>query len=459
MDKKQYTLFELNENIKQSLHSSFPEPLWVVAEINDISINRNGHCYLELVEKGENENIKAKSRAIIWAYTFRMLQPYFEQTTGQKLEAGLKVLVNGMVEFHELYGLSINIRDIDPNYTLGDLARQKLITLKKLQDEGVMEMNKEIALPEVIQKIAVISSETAAGYGDFMNQVLNNSHGYKFYVKLFPAVMQGNEAEKSIASALESIFEYEDFFDAVVIIRGGGAKSDLNCFNGYWLNFHVTQFPLPVLSGIGHERDETVLDMIANTRLKTPTAVAEFLIDHNHLFESRLNEYQNIFIQKVQRFMQLENDRQLTLNNHFKSFVRFSLSKKEEELNRLMEKTTFNTENYLSRQKERLIHQYKLIPSLAKNHLFKLKNETEQIPAKMKSALNYYIKNQQNKMAQYENTLTYVDPKHIIGKGYSLTLKNGKIIKDINELSKDDQIETRLRNGKLLSKLEEKAGY
>ena len=279
MPENHLTLFELNGLIKGSIKQAFPDAFWMVAEISELKVNSNGHCYLELVEKDtESETMKARARATIWSSVFRMIRPYFETTVRTALSPGLKIMVKASVEFHELYGLSLNITDIEPAYTLGEMAKQKQDVIDRLIREGVFDLNKQQELPRLPRKIAVISSRTAAGYGDFHDQLLHNPYGYKFYVRLFPAIMQGEEAEESIVTAMEKVFRYEDFFDALVIIRGGGSQSDLSCFNGYWLASNIAQFSLPVLTGIGHEQDETVADMVAHTRLKTPTAVAEFLL-------------------------------------------------------------------------------------------------------------------------------------------------------------------------------------
>ena len=275
-------------------------PIWVKAEISEMTVNRSGHCYLDLIEtEPGTDTVIARCRATIWSYTFRMLKPYFETTSGQAFSEGLKVLLQAKVEYHEVFGFSLNIRDIDPVYTLGDLARQRREIIRKLQDDGVFEMNKELELPVVTQRIAIISSPTAAGLQDFLDQLHNNLHQFVFYTKLFPAVMQGNEAPRSIMNALDLIFEYEEMFDAVVIIRGGGAQIDLACFDQYELAFNVAQFPLPVITGIGHDKDDTVIDMVAHTRMKTPTAVAEFLISGALQFSQQLNELKNHFIELV----------------------------------------------------------------------------------------------------------------------------------------------------------------
>jgi exodeoxyribonuclease VII large subunit len=284
-------LSELNGLVRKVVTDAFPEKIWVIGEISEMKINRNGHCYLNLIEKDEaTDTVVAQARATIWSYTFRMLRPYFETTTGQILIEGLKVLVNVSVEFHELYGYSLNIQDIDPTYTLGDMARRRREIIARLTDEGVLDMNKEVEFPLAPQKIAVISSETAAGYRDFTDHLLNNPAGYIFYPKLFPAVMQGSQTEISVIEALDHIYEYEDLFDVVVIIRGGGSQIDLSCFDNYNLAYHITQFPLPVITGIGHEKDNTIVDLVAHTRLKTPTAVAEFLIGEVAGFDQQIEE-------------------------------------------------------------------------------------------------------------------------------------------------------------------------
>jgi exodeoxyribonuclease VII large subunit len=275
------SLSELNRLVRDVIRKNFPDTYWVRAETSDVRQNRSGHCYLEFIEKDPvTQAILARSRGTIWANTFQMLSTYFESETGQPFTSGLKVLVRVSVEFHEIYGFSLNVVDIDPTFTLGEMAKNRLLVLKRLEEEGVLTLNKELPLPELCNRIAVISSPTAAGYEDFCDQLKKNPYGLVFYTKLFPAIMQGEKSEASIIAALERIYAYRHLFDAVAIIRGGGATSELNCFDSYVLATHCAQFPLPIVVGIGHERDVTVLDIVAHTRAKTPTAVAEFFIDH-----------------------------------------------------------------------------------------------------------------------------------------------------------------------------------
>ena len=273
------TLFELNVLVKKSITQCLPDDYWVQAEISDVRFNMTGHCYLEFVQKAPGgNNLIAKARGVIWCDTLQLLKPYFEETTGQVFVAGIKVLVKVTVEFHELYGYSLTVRDIDPTYTVGDMVRRRKEILSQLQAEGVLTLNKELEMPLPPQRIAVISSATAAGYGDFSHQLSSNSHGYYFHTELFPAVMQGNQVEESVIGALDAIMGRLDDFDVVVIIRGGGATSDLSGFDTYMLAAACAQFPLPIITGIGHERDDTVLDAVSHTRVKTPTAAAELLI-------------------------------------------------------------------------------------------------------------------------------------------------------------------------------------
>lgn len=275
------SLVELNMLVRRSVRACLPDEYWVQAELSDVRSNYSGHCYLEFVQKDSKSNaLVAKARGIIWNNVYSRLKPFFERETGQLFVSGIKVLVKVTVDFHELYGYSLTVVDIDPTYTLGDMARRRKEIISRLESEGILTLNKELELPVLAQRIAVISSATAAGYGDFCNQLEHNPYGFVFYPHLFQAVMQGDKVELSIIAALEKIYQTQEKWDVVVIIRGGGATSDLSGFDTYNLAAHCAQFPLPVLTGIGHERDDTVLDVVSHTRVKTPTAAAEFLINH-----------------------------------------------------------------------------------------------------------------------------------------------------------------------------------
>ncbi len=282
------SLSELCALLDERIRDGLPDTYWVRAEI--ASLTDRGHCYLELVEKGNQGIFAAKIRATCWSNTWQRISAYFQQETGKRPEPGMQVLVEVSVDFHPIYGLSLNIRNIDPAFTLGDLARQRQLTLQQLEKDGVLDMNKSLTLPTVIRRIAVISAEDAAGYGDFCHQLTDNPYRLLFSTQLFPAVMQGEQAARSIINALSAIAGVADDFDSVVIIRGGGATTDLTCFDDYSLASHCAQFPLPILSGIGHTRDVSIVDMVVHQSLKTPTAVAEALIDHNARQLVRIDE-------------------------------------------------------------------------------------------------------------------------------------------------------------------------
>jgi exodeoxyribonuclease VII large subunit len=285
------SLYELNKEISSVLKGCLSR-VWVHAEINSITVQRVGHCYIELIEKDENTgSIIAKSRANIWANIYKSIAAYFLAETGKTLVAGMKVAFCVDVTFHEVYGISLNVVDIDPTYTLGESARRKAQVIKKLEEDGIMDMNKLLSIKPLIKNIAVISAEGAAGFGDFCHQLENNAYGYKYNLTLFNSIMQGEKAEASILESLDKVLERLDDFDVLVVIRGGGAVSDLDCFDSYPLSATLAQFPLPVLTGIGHTRDVSVVDMVANMPLKTPTAVAEFIIGHTRSLEEKIDSY------------------------------------------------------------------------------------------------------------------------------------------------------------------------
>lgn len=302
MEQQALSLHELNGLVKRSVRTCLPDTYWVQAELSDVRSNYSGHCYLEFVQKdASGNNLIAKARGTIWSNIFKMLKPYFEQETGQAFTSGIKVLVEVSVEFHELYGYSLTVLDIDPTYTVGDMERKRREILRQLEEEGVIDLNKELEMPMLPQRVAVISSATAAGYGDFCNQLVNNPRGYGFHTELFPAIMQGERVEETVIAALNAIYERMEAFDVVVIIRGGGATSDLSGFDTYELAANCAQFPLPIITGIGHERDDTVLDKVAHTRVKTPTAAAEYLIARMDKCADALDEMSARLTESVRR--------------------------------------------------------------------------------------------------------------------------------------------------------------
>ena len=274
---EKYSLKELCDWIQEIVENDLPNRYWVCAEIASMSVR--GHCYMELVEKAENGILAAKVRATCWSNVYHLLSAYFLQETGQSLHTGLQVMLEVSVEYHAVYGLSLNVWSIDPTYTLGDLAKQRQATIQQLTEDGVMDLQKALQIPSLPRRVAVISSADAAGYGDFCDQLKHNRFGFKFHVQLYPAVVQGDTAARSVVQALNSIAALEEEWDVVVIIRGGGASTDMSCFDDYNLASHCAQFPLPIIAGIGHTRDVSVVDMVVHTSVKTPTAAAEWLIE------------------------------------------------------------------------------------------------------------------------------------------------------------------------------------
>lgn len=477
MSELQVSLSELQRKIKGTLEDLFAMPVWVKAEISEMTVNRSGHCYLDLVETEEgSDTVIARCRATIWSYTFRMLKPYFETTTGQVFSEGLKVLLQAKVEYHEVYGFSLNIRDIDPVYTLGDMARQRREIILRLDEAGVLEMNKDLELPLVPQRIAVISSPTAAGLQDFLNQLHNNPHQFIFYTKLFPAVMQGIEAPRSITASLEQIYQYEELFDAVVIIRGGGAQIDLACFDHYDLAFNVAQFPLPVITGIGHDKDDTVIDLVAHTRMKTPTAVAEFLISGALQFSQQLKELETHFTDVVNDQLEENHNRlndavdQLSLlvnklivnQTNRLNIAGIHLSNQAEgfmknQFTELKELTT-GTQNMISRSITRQTHLLEQSGSRLnytfRGQMVKNKNLLSQYQQLLKIRTFETLRAEHRALKQAEEKLRLVDPQNILRRGYSLTLMNGKILKSVHMVKKGDLLETKLSDGSIVGRVE-----
>jgi len=449
-------LSELNLEIRSIIHGHFPENIWIIAEISEIKINAAGHCYLELIEKDQStDKIKAKARATIWSFAFRMLKPYFESATGYELKQGIKILISVKVEFHEVYGYSLNITDIDPTYTLGDIEQKRQEIITRLQKEGVFNMNKELTLSPVPQKIAIISSETAAGYEDFINQLENNPYGYLFYYQLFPGIMQGEQAESSIIQAFERIFKYSDFFDAVVIIRGGGSKSDLATFDNYNIAYYITQFPVPVLTGIGHEQDETIADMVAHTRLKTPTAAAEFLID-------RVSEFEQILIQskiKLERLSgTLLNQYQKSLNSiqqRIISIISIRMQYHSDRLVQFCDKIRLATTSLLAKLNLQYQHYIRNFSPAVKNRLSFHSMVLENLIISLSSKIDKVLEMNNKHLDLLYQRNTDLDPQKILKRGYSITMFDGKPIKNSNQVQKGNMIETRLHKGSIASEISE----
>lgn len=371
INPRHITLSELQSLVKSSLAESFPLPVWVVAEIAELKVNYSGHCYIELIEKGESDGVpKAQAKAVIWRTLYPRIAGYFEVQTGQKLAAGLSVLVKATVNYHKLYGFSLQISDIDASYTLGDMERQKLQTIARLKQDGVWDINRQLPMPIALQRIAVVSSRNAAGYQDFINSL--NKSGYRFRTRLFDSVMQGNDAEESIISSLYAISDLATEFDAVVIIRGGGSTSDLNCYNSYELASNVAQFPLPIITGIGHDKDISVVDMVAHTSLKTPTAVAMWLIEQLARLDYQLESAARQLLILSQEIISSQRVNLERVTSQIESLsirhienCKLGLNLSEERLRELVEQR-------LSKEQERLDSAQKIIETLSPDRLLKM---------------------------------------------------------------------------------------
>jgi exodeoxyribonuclease VII large subunit len=451
------SLSELQLIIKDSLYLALPGNYWVIAEISEIRENYAGHCYLELVEKHpDDNNIKARVKAIIWSNRYRFLKSFFENTTGESLREGIKILVKTTIEYHEIYGLSLLISDIDPAFTIGEMAVKRQLIIKRLEEEGVFTMNKEIDFPVVPQRIAVISSKNAAGYTDFMNHLIQNSYGYVFYTVLIETPMQGVETEAGVINALDKIASKAELFDVVAIIRGGGSQTDLSWFDNYNIAYYITQFPLPVLTGIGHEKDLSVTDMVAFHSLKTPTAVADFLIDCMNNTDNQLNEF-SIEIMDKSRIIVEDNKRRLEISKmKLIPVARIWISEIKEQLSDMkLEIVNFGKE-FIFKAVQMPSTQTARLNSALKAHFER--NHTGLIQ-KRQNLINITINSiGRNKIIinMLENSLKILDPANVLKRGFTITSLNGKILKSSALVSKEDLIDTRFSDGKVTSRVVEK---
>ena len=401
------TLVELNGLVRDAIENALPEEYWVEAELSECR-EHGGHCYMELIEKDERSATPvARASAKCWRQTWVMVKPYFERTTGQQLRAGMKVLLRVYAQFHEAYGFSWIVSDIDPTYPLGDMARKRQEIIRQLKEEGVFDLQRELYIPTFAKRIAVISAEHAAGYGDFCRQLEDNDYGFKFDVTLFPAIMQGEQVEASVVDALNEIYQRISDFDVVCILRGGGAAADLSGFDTLALAENVAQFPLPIITGIGHERDESILDMISNTRVKTPTAAAALLTDNLLRVLERLDD-------AGQRLSYAVNQR-------------------------------------INSQKARMATLTTLIPTLALRMVSDQRHRIETTKSRLPIAIERRLTNQKHLLESLSLKLQGFDPQLLLSRGYSITLKDGRAVRDPQQLKPGDEIETRVEKGTIRS--------
>lgn len=423
------TLYELNSLVVELIDKVMPSSYWVEAEIADARESK-GHLYLELIEKDESTNIPiARASAKCWRSSWLMIGPHFERVAGVKLRAGLQIMIQVHAQFHAQYGFSWIIDDINPEYTMGSMARKRNEIIAQLKSEGVFELQRELCLPLFAQRIAVISSASAAGYGDFCNQLQHNEYGFRFQMQLFQAFMQGEQVEQSIVAALNLISTKEDDFDCVVIIRGGGATADLSGFDTLVLAENVANFPLPVITGIGHERDESILDMVAYTRVKTPTAAAAFLIDHLAATLNRIEQAQISIQRMVEHRIQHEKLHLQQLSTHIP--ILFSMVK--------------------NRENARLDDYWHALLQRVMLHLQQSKMRVELLSNKVIPATTNKLMAEQHKLQLLEQRVDGVNPERMLRLGYSLTYKNGYVLRNVNEVKAGDEITTRLEGGIITS--------
>ncbi len=424
------TLYELNNLVRGVLESRLKDEYWLQAELSEVREAYNGHCYVEFVQKDTaGRNLIAKARGAIWAGTYRLLAPMFERETGQRLVPGLKVLVRVSVTFHELYGYSLTVSDIDPAYTLGDIARRRKEILAQLAAEGILNDNKSLRLPLLANRIAVISSATAAGYGDFCNQLLRNDYGLRFTVRLFPAVMQGERVEASVLAAMDAVMAECDAWDAVVIIRGGGAVSDLSGFDTYLLAAACAQFPLPVITGIGHERDDTVLDAVAHTRVKTPTAAAAFLIAHQVETASVLDDLARRISQAARWRMEREQNRLAGMSVKWGGAWQRVRSGGMHRLELLSQRLRYACRSRLSEGDHRLVV----------------------CGERLSASLPVRMERERFRLRLLQQRCEAADPAVLLKRGYSMTWCNGTLVRAAGQLKQGDEITTRLADGEIRS--------
>lgn len=423
------TLYELNSMVRDVVELGMPGSYWVEAELSEVR-ERSGHCYMELVQKDLTGNSTvARASARCWRSTWASVRPGFEQVTGEHFRAGLKVLLQVHAQFHENFGFSWIVTDIDPAYTLGDMARRRQEIIRILKEEGVFDLNKELCLSLFASRIAVVSSESAAGYGDFCNQLDTNAYGFAFSVRLFPAVMQGERTEGSIISALDAINSEADDFDCVVIIRGGGAVSDLSAFDSLALAENVANFPLPVITGIGHERDESVLDMVANKRVKTPTAAAALLIENlKHTYDRIVQAQERISV-SVSRRMDYERVRLERVSGRIP--VLFSLVK--------------------TRQQARIDSLFAWVGAAAGRIVAEERLRLDRLSVALAPAVRQRLSAENHRLELLGQRISAVDPAILLRRGYSITLHNGRAVYSPDQLSDGDVIETRLAEGNVRS--------
>lgn len=421
------TLYELNSLVREVIESEMSHEYWVEAELSEARESR-GHCYMELIQKEELSNTPiARASAKCWRSSWITIKPHFERITGQRLHAGIKIRIKVYAQFHEAFGFSWIVTDIDPNYTLGDMARQRQEIVIRLKQEGVFDLQRELSLPLFCLRIAVISSQTAAGYGDFCQQL--NESPFAFQPKLFPAIMQGEQIEESIINMLNIIYQQVDDFDCVVIIRGGGATSDMSGFDTLLLAENVAQFPLPIITGIGHDRDESILDMVSFQRVKTPTAAAALLTDHAKQVLNRIDDAKQAITHQAQVQLTMLHTQLSSLSERIPTLFSFVKARNEAQLKQTAQRLASATIRQMD---------------LAQNRITLL-------CAQLSPLTTHFLDTHRHRLELFEQRATSLDPQLLLKRGYSITTLNGKAVHNAIELKSGDEIETRLSQGTIKS--------
>lgn len=427
-DGKSMTISQLCTLLQKLVKVPQVTDVWVVGELSDFSL-RGGHCYADLVEKDDEGKPVAKIPLRIWNYMFNAINAKFERGTGQPISAGLKVKVCVAPSIHKLYGLSVIASDIDPAYTMGDLLRRRKEIIDRLTREGIIDLNRQLAWPDVPTRLAVISSPFAAGYGDFLNQLFNNDARIRFSVKLFEAMMQGERACPTILDALDRIAAEADSWDGVVIIRGGGASLDLQCFENYDLAAAVAQFPLPVMIGIGHERDITVLDYVANRRVKTPTAAAEWFIKRGESLLNRLNSIGSALLQRASDLMAAEKE-QLS---YFEGVISvFPL-------------------NAVRHADQKLFAAAGMLSNITARRIIPASEKINSIESQLAVAARNVIASHADRLTAAERLLNALSPQSVLARGYSVTRSGNRILTSAEEVAPGTEITTQLASGQIVS--------
>lgn len=426
---KTLTLYELNNILAECIYATMPDSYWVEAELANVR-ESGGHCYMELVQKDAvSRTPVAKASAICWRNLWNLLRSDFEHVTGQQFKAGIKVMLNVHANFHEAFGFSWIVSDINPEYTIGDMVRKRNEIIKTLKEEGVFDLQRELRIPMFAQRIAVISSESAAGYEDFCTHLRENGNKFFFQVHLFPAIMQGEQVETSVVAALDQIYEQIENYDVVVIIRGGGATSDLSGFDTLTLSENVANFPLPIITGIGHERDESIVDMVANTRVKTPTAAAALLVDNLQNVWSSIEKADAILHQRIRYILEFERNR----------------------VHRLSEKLPILGNSYIALKEAELSASHTALRHAAYQQVMSSTRKVDNIQQKLQTGFRFCVSREQQHLLMLEKQTQFLDPQQLLRRGYSITTYNGNILTSSQKLKTGDILETTLANGKVKS--------